>query len=173
MKDGLLHNVANGFIKLATLMNAIATLWTFSIMFLMTGDVLGRFLFNHPITGTPELVRISLVGIVFMHMPHTLWVGRHVRSEIILSRISQKNRSALEGIMYIFAAAVFLGIVFSSWEPMIESWKIAEYEGEGALRVPVYPIRTIIIFGSIITFIFCFVRSLRYFFAIKNEKKRK
>ena len=30
------------------------------------------------------------------------------------------------------------------------AWAVGEYEGEGALRVPTAPIRTIIMFGSVI-----------------------
>ena len=33
---------------------------------------------------------------------------------------------------------------------MILSWEISEYEGEGALRVPVYPVRTFIVVMSVI-----------------------
>ena len=36
----------------------------------------------------------------------------------------------------------------SSWSGTIYAWKIFEYEGEGALRVPVYPIKSLILLGS-------------------------
>ena len=58
--------------RVTSVMNAVATFWIFVIMFLMTGDVLGRVLFNRPITGTPEIVKVSIVGIVFLQIPHTL-----------------------------------------------------------------------------------------------------
>ena len=47
--------------------------------------------------------------------------------------------------------AVFVGIMWASWGDTIIAWQKLEIEGEGALRVPVYPIRTIIILGSLMT----------------------
>lgn len=120
-------------------------------MFLMSGDVLGRILFNHPITGTPELVKISIVGIVFMQMPHTLLKGRHIRSEIIIQRLSVKKSIWLEVLASLAGALVFIALFVSSWPATVTSWEILEFEGEGALRVPVYPIRSLILLGSALT----------------------
>ena len=45
---------------------------------------------------------------------------------------------------------LFLGIAVGGWTDMIKGWEIREYQGIGAIEVPVYPIRTVIIFSSII-----------------------
>ena len=39
-------------------------------------------------------------------------------------------------------------ILFGSWDSAIHSWVAGEYEGEGALRVPAWPTRFTILFGS-------------------------
>ena len=172
LSNSRFETMGRGFLKFAEAMNAIATLWTFLIMFLMTGDVLGRALFNQPITGTQELVRISLVGIVFMHLAHSMWSRRQVRSEAILSRVSPVVRGTLEVIVHFFAAGVFVGIVASSWSPMVVAWKIAEYEGEGALRLPVAPLRSLIILGCAVAAIFCVVRILENLHLILVHMKK-
>jgi len=145
-------------------MNSIATAWIFVIMFLMTGDVLGRTLFNHPITGTPEIVKISIVGIVFLQIPHTLWVGRHIRSDILLMRLSPRKRYIFESILFVVGILFFVGIIWAAWSLTVEAWQIHEYEGEGALRVPTAPIRTIILIGSAVT-------ALMFLFRIKDNVK--
>lgn len=137
--------------KFTAVLNAIATIWIFAIMFLMAGDVLGRIFLNHPITGTPELVKISIVGIVFMQMPHTLLKGRHIRSEIIVQRLKITKSIWLELLASLAGALVFIALFVASWSATVTSWEILEYEGEGALRVPVYPIRSIILLGSALT----------------------
>jgi hypothetical protein len=43
----------------------------------------------------------------------------------------------------------FLGTAFSSWGPSIEALAVSEYEGEGALRVPTYPVRFLVIVTSL------------------------
>jgi TRAP-type mannitol/chloroaromatic compound transport system permease small subunit len=45
---------------------------------------------------------------------------------------------------------LFTGIAVGGWTDMIKGWEIREYQGIGAIEFPVYPIRTVIIFSSII-----------------------
>jgi TRAP-type mannitol/chloroaromatic compound transport system permease small subunit len=152
--------VGRAYIKTISILGGIATAWLFGIMFLMTADILGRFLFNQPVKGASELIKTSIVAIVFMQIPYTLWVGRHIRSELVISRLKPTSREILLSIMYLFGAGIFVGIIFASWETMITGWKILEYEGEGALRVPVYPIRTIIVLGSALTAVLFIYKSI-------------
>ena len=161
MANPVTNRFGKGFLKVVSAMNAIATFWIFLIMFLMTGDVFGRVLFSLPITGTPELVKVSLVGIIFMQMPHTFWMNRHIRSEFILMKVGPVSRGVLNCVAYLLGAAIFLGIFVSSWSATVMSWDILEFEGEGALRVPVYPIRTIILVGSSLTAILFAVRFIQ------------
>ena len=41
-------------------------------------------------------------------------------------------------------------ILFGGWDSAIRSWVSGEYEGEGALRVPAWPTRFTILFGSVV-----------------------
>ena len=46
---------------------------------------------------------------------------------------------------------MFFGvIVWGSYEPMLHAWVSGEYEGEGALRVPVWPARIVVVIGSML-----------------------
>ena len=51
--------------------------------------------------------------------------------------------------MYICGLLFFLGTAWSSIGPSIEAIAVSEYEGEGALRVPTYPVRFLIIAASL------------------------
>ena len=53
-------------------------------------------------------------------------------------------------ISYVIGIMLFLGIAVGGWTDMIKGWEIREYQGIGAIEFPVYPIRTVIIFSSII-----------------------
>lgn len=168
------QGVGKGFVKFVSALNAMATVWIFLIMFLTTGDVLGRVFFNAPITGTPELIKVSLVGIVFMQLPHAFWMNRHIRSDLILTKLGPTSRELFNGLAYLVGAAVFLGIFATSWSVTVTSWEILEYEGEGALRVPVYPIRTIILLGSLVTsilFTVRFIQKIRLMFRVNRNKE--
>ena len=144
-----------GFIKFVSSLNALATFWIFAIMVLITCDVVGRGLFNHPLTGTPEFVKVSLVGIVFLQIPHTFWNNRHIRSTIIQMRVRPLTRTILDAAANVLGGAVFLGVFMASWTRALTAFRIKEFEGE-VVRIPVYPIRIIILVGSAVAvLLFC------------------
>ena len=117
-------------------------------MLIIVADVAGRVFFNHPLTGAPEMVKVSLVALVFLEITYTLRKGRHVRSTILLGRASPRVRSLLLILADFIGMILFILLCYSSWHLTVQSWQVLEYEGEGALKVPTYPVRTIILVCS-------------------------
>jgi TRAP-type C4-dicarboxylate transport system permease small subunit len=130
-------------------------------MFIVTADVLGRALFDSPVPGTPEIVRNSVPGIVFLLIPYAMRTNSHVRSNIILSRVPNIWRQGLLALSNLLGFIMFGLILLAAWEPMVRSWRIREFEGLGALEVPVYPIRTIIVAASLLMCLECVSSLLR------------
>ncbi len=161
------YRIVRGFVatvvRFTRIMNAAATMWTFLLMFFMTADVFGRIFLNHPLTGAPELVKVSLVGVVYLHMPYTLWLGKHIRSDLLSSRMGPKARAIMNVFVHLLGAALFAGIFFSGWGQAVDAWQSGAYEGEGALRVPTAPIRTILVIGTAMTMVLYAVRSIEGF----------
>ncbi|RPJ36071.1 MAG: TRAP transporter small permease [Deltaproteobacteria bacterium] len=88
-EEGLFPRFISHFIGA---MNAIGTAWVGLITVLITCDIVGRVAFNSPITGVPEIVKVSIVAIAWMQMAYTLRIGGHLRSEIILDRLPSKGK---------------------------------------------------------------------------------
>jgi TRAP-type C4-dicarboxylate transport system permease small subunit len=63
--------------------------------------------------------------------------------------------SAVLGILF------FGIIIWGSYEPMLHAWFSGEYEGEGALRVPAWPARIIVVMGSVLVVVSYSLRALR------------
>jgi TRAP-type C4-dicarboxylate transport system permease small subunit len=145
----------NGFIRMVhkfmSSMNAIGTIWVVSITVLITCDILGRALFNSPIIGVPEIVKVSIVGIVWLQMAHTLRIGGHLRSEVVLARLPLRGRAIVDLVASVLGIIIFASIVFSGWDTMIEAWRGGEFEGELPVRVPTYPVRSIVLLGAALT----------------------
>lgn len=137
--------------RIMAVLNAIGTAWVAAITVLISCDILGRVLFNSPIIGVPEIVKVSVVGIVWLQMSHTLKIGGHLRSDVILGRLSPKARSIVDMIAYSLGAIVFGLIVYSGWNTMIMAWELGEFEGEEPARIPTYPLRTIVLLGAGLT----------------------
>jgi TRAP-type C4-dicarboxylate transport system permease small subunit len=139
------------FHRLLSALNLIGAVWVVLIMLLITVDVVGRAFFDSPLFGVPEIVKISVVGLVWCMMPHTLKIGAHLRSTILLDRMPARAQRAVEVLSCLLGVAIFALIVYSGWDHMIEAWKVGEFEGEDPVRVPTYPIRSLVVLGAALT----------------------
>ena len=147
MSNSFLSSLQKGFSKLTSGLNSIATVWIAVIGCLILADVFGRVLFNHPLTGIPEIVKASIVGILYLQIPFATASRLHVRSTLIHSRLGPKGQEILNILAQLIGAAIMIALFWTSWPEMIESIAIREYEGE-YFRVPAYPIRILILLGS-------------------------
>lgn len=132
-------------------LNMIGSVWVVLMMVLITADVCGRAFFSAPLFGVPELVKISVVGLVWCQMAHTLKIGGHLRSTAVTDRLPASWRRALEIFSCLIGVAMFALIVYSGWDQMIQAWSIGEFEGEEPVRVPTAPIRTLVLLGAALT----------------------
>lgn len=146
-KKGLASSLNTYFDNMLSVLHYISAVLIFVICFWIVADVVGR-LFNHPLVGTPEIAANSLAAIAFLQMPFILKEDMHIRSVMLFDRISPKSKDFLNLLAYFMGLLLFIMAFASSWEPTLASWRIGEYEGEGTLRVPSYPVKTIILAGS-------------------------
>lgn len=161
-----------GFEKVAIGMNIAATTWIFVMIMLVVLDVAGRILLNSPLTGTPEIIKISVPAITFLQIGYVLMIEAHIRSLIILDRVSARKAAILNIIAAVMGVGVFAMTFYSGWDLTVVAWQVGEYEGEGALRVPTGPVRTIIQFGSLVMII-QFIRLIfGYSRQLKSSPKR-
>lgn len=142
--------------RAAATLNAMAAIWAFALAFVILTDVVGR-IFGFAIQGTVELIANSIVAIVFLQLPLAIERGSFLRATVIYDALPPGGRAAIDVVTCLLGAAVFLAIAVGGWDDMITAFRIGEYEGEGALRVPVYPTRAII-FAMSIASALCYLR---------------
>ena len=132
-------------------LNAVGSAWVAAITVLVCADILGRVLFRHPLVGVPEIVKVSIVAIVWLQIPHTLRTGWHLRSDVVLRRLSGRGRAAADLFACALGVVIFALLVYSGWDTMIQAWEMGEFEGELPVRVPTYPLRSIVLLGAALT----------------------
>lgn len=137
--------------RISQILSYVGAVWIFLLMGVIAVDVLGRQLFNTPLTGTLEIVRNSVAGIAFVLLPWAMVKDTHVRSTIVIDHTPKKVSVPLDILAYLIGLIVFIAIVFSSWEPFLSAFINKEYEGEGALRVVTWPVKAAIIMGCSFT----------------------
>ena len=158
---------ARAFAALIGWMNAIGTVWIFLLMLLVNADIIGRELLLAPVRGTTELVGLSIVGIVFLQLAHTLAVGRLTRSDAVLGFLCRRYRrigAAVGAVFHLTGCVVMLIIAWASYPYLKDAIEIGDYVGAvGDFTAPTWPVRAIILIGSLVTAIQFLLLAVRDF----------
>ena len=155
--------------KLASWSSFIGAIWIFIIMIFICVDVSGRLFFHRPIIGTPEIVQNSLAAIAFLMLPWATHLGQHVRSTMIKDKLPERGGYIIEIFAFLIGALLFAFIVYASWEPMVFATQIKDFQGEG-LRVPIYPVWWVIVFGAVQSCYQCISKIVRAVLLFKGKK---
>jgi len=136
--------------KVLERLNLLSSLGILMLMALIMADVLGR-LMGHPVAGVPEIVRFAVVCMFWLQMAYVLRTGGHLRTTLLfdaLPRFWQRAVLLLNGAV---GCAVMLMIVRYGVPELIKAWRIGEFEGALPVRIPVWPIWTVIVCCAALT----------------------
>ena len=134
--------------SLANILNIIAAAWLLVLAFVILYDVLGRALFNSPFLGAREILGNSVVAILFLQVPLAIHRGNMLRTTLIYDLTGVTGKRVIDIVTFALGCAFFVAMGAGGWDDMITGWRIREFEGIGALEIPVYPIRSMAVFLS-------------------------
>ncbi|GEM_PF-83747 len=134
--------------KVAKFMMILAAAWAFVLTFFIMADIIGRGVFNQPVHGVREIVANSIVMIVFLQAGYAIRSRSMLKADFVINRFPLVIRRIALAFGYLLGVAFFMIIIFGGWDLAVESWVGGEFEGEGALRVPSWPTRFMILIGS-------------------------
>ena len=135
--------------RLARTIHVVSAFWVLVLAAIIFVDVMGRYLFSQPLLGATEIISNSVVSITFLQLPLAIYQGGMIRSTLLYDAVGESARRVLRTLLNVLGLAFFLGTAFSAWGPALEALAVSEYEGEGALRVPTYPVRFLVVATSI------------------------
>ena len=144
-------------LRMSRRLNIAAAAWMAALGVLIVVDVTGRALFNRPITGVPEIVAASIVGIAFLQLPYSILSRMMIRTTVLRDALGPAARRSLEILNALLGFGFFALLAYASWEPMLTSWEHLEYEGSEAFQVPVYPVRAVVVASGILS-AYCYAR---------------
>ena len=134
--------------RLSKILMICAAVWAFILTFIIMSDIIGRGAFNSPVYGVREVVMNSIVIIVFLQAGYAVRSRSMLRADFFINRFPPKVKRIVLALGYLLGAAFFATIAYGSIDSAIYSWVANEFEGEGAVRVPVWPTRFMILVGS-------------------------
>jgi TRAP-type C4-dicarboxylate transport system permease small subunit len=133
--------------RLTKLLMVLGAVWAFALCFFILTDIITRAL-NMPISGTKEIVANSVVMIVFMQVGFAVRSKSMLRADFLVVMMPEVVQKLLLIFAYILGAAFFLFLLKAGITPALRSFANGEFDGEGALRVPVWPARFAILVGG-------------------------
>lgn len=125
----------------------LAAFWAFVLCFITLADIIFRAL-NYPLQGTKEIIANSVVIIVFLQIGFAVRSRSMLGADFLINIFGPNTRRYL-AIFGFLLGALFFAILFKgAIGPALRSYANGEFDGEGALRVPVWPTRFTILIGS-------------------------
>jgi TRAP-type mannitol/chloroaromatic compound transport system permease small subunit len=147
----ILDLLRHGFDRVVLVSNAVASGWIFVLMLLITTDIVLRFVFNSPLSGTTEIVEISIVTILYLQLAHTLKVGRVTRSDALYGAILRKwpPIGNIMGILFHLAGVgLMVAIVYGGWPKWLQAYNGGHFIGNvGVFTFPEWPQRLVLVIG--------------------------
>lgn len=131
-------------------LHLLAAVLLIAVALLIAADVTLRGVFNRPIIGVAEIVANGVVIIAFLQLSYTVRIGAMLRSELLVSRLGPGPRAVLDAVVSILGVLFFALIAWSSYEPMMRAIATNEFEGYASFRVPVWPVRVVIVACSLL-----------------------
>ncbi|MEX0284148.1 MAG: TRAP transporter small permease subunit [Paracoccaceae bacterium] len=132
-------------------LNVLGTLLIVVIMLLVNADVIGRSVFNNPVSGVPEMVSMSIVAIVFLQVAQAFRMGRLTRTDAIPQFLKTRAPRLQLGMEVLFGAAAGFLVwqIYAASVPLFQkAWVRNTFEGTvGDFTAPIWPVKLIILIG--------------------------
>jgi len=114
---------------------AIAGTTLITMAFMITYDVIVRFLFNAPLPASVEISTLMEPYVVFLPFAYTLARHTHVRVTIITMRLPERLSLSLDILVYILDLLFFALLCYFSWLEFYKSFLAGEIM-LAAIRLP-------------------------------------
>lgn len=141
----------------------------FILLLLTVADVIGRFIFNHPIPGTFELTKILFALSVFFSLSVSQYRGENLGITLIYDRCPLRVR----GVMDIFSSILSIGTFSTAFVQTIR-YAIRMKNANtvtSVLRWPMYPWIIIASIGIVVLVLALFLDFSAAVKEIKGEEK--
>ena len=138
------------------------------MMFLGAGDVLGRYLFNHPIKGALEVSQLMMAGVALLCWGYTQAKKGHISIEILLVRYPARMQSIINFFSLILTIVIFGLITWQSTLIAMEALK--QHRMLENLPFPLFPFKFFVPVGAFVLCLESIIQVFHFIFKVKREK---
>ena len=140
--------ISKSLVWVARALLVVASFIAMGLAFIVVVDVVGRAGFNRPLRGTAELVASAIVIIAYMQVTYAIVSGGMMRVTLVTDTLPPRLRALITAFSAALGLVLFWIVFRGSIDGFSTAWRFGTYEGEGALRVPTWPVRLAVLVGS-------------------------
>jgi TRAP-type C4-dicarboxylate transport system permease small subunit len=144
-----IRTLRHAYGRLLHALGLTAAVATLSIMVLVVANIIGRYLFNAPITGAFEVTESLLVITTMLGLALTQYHGGHIRVTILTRRLPSSAAWMAKICSLVIATGFFTWCSYASWKFAYESYSFDEQEW-GSITFPLYPVKFAVFFGIVL-----------------------
>jgi len=129
------------------------------MMLIMVAEVIGRYFLRRPIKGSPELVEIVMLLVVFFGIGYATQKKSHVNVDLIVSLFKRRTRAILDSFLSFINMGV---IVLMVWQFGARAWELFKNPGPSTTtwEIPLLPLIMIVEVGC---FLLCLELIIEFF----------
>ncbi len=144
----------DGFLRVMALLAGAVLLL---LMMFTTLDVVMRYFFNAPFRGSLEVTEFSMAIIVFLGVAYCGWVGGHIGVDLFEKLLEKPALRFVPVLVNLTGAALFALIAWQMVTETLHAWT----QISNMLRMPHWPFRLVVAFGSAIYAIVLVIQAIR------------
>jgi TRAP-type C4-dicarboxylate transport system permease small subunit len=163
----IIHALKRVINPLVRIINYVAAGVLALMMFITAADVLLRYIFNRPISGTWELTSYMMAVLVSFGLSYCALVKGLISVEVLTSRFSPRAQAVLNCITY-FLSTCFFSLV--TWQSILYIKLIFQSNLVSAvLRIPAFPFIAALALGSLVFTMVLLADFLEYLSQVVNR----
>jgi TRAP-type C4-dicarboxylate transport system permease small subunit len=120
-------------------------------------DVILRYAFNRPFSGSFEITEFAMSAIVFLGIAYCGWLGGHVSVDILQRPLENPRLRFLPAVLTLVSGVLFAAIAWLTAEEALSTMNRVS----NMMRWPHYPFQLIVALGSAMYAIVLFVQAFR------------
>ena len=99
-------------------------------------DVVGRFVFNRPLTGSVEVIALLMGMLIYLGVGLVTYEGSHIRVDVLTQILPPRLRAVLDFISHLLSLGIVLIICWRLWVLALD--QTAEFNETQVLGLPVW-----------------------------------
>ena len=138
-------------VKVSKTMNVIGICSLGVLMLLITSDVIGRFFFNRPVSGTVDIAQYSMIIAVYFSVAYCAVVKGHVSVDMLVSRLPERLQNFIELFTGLASMLLFFFVGWGATQQLMRSF--SRKEVSWTVDIPTWPFRVALLAGVLMLFL--------------------